>query len=145
MVAEKVKTVSDELNIIRKSNGGFLDPVKVVEFARNPDTLLHSKFTWDDGKAAEQYRLWQARQVIRVSVTYEDLPGRREAIQVRTYFSLPSDRKLNGYRATDDILKNVQLSAELLSMAKLELRTFRQKYKDLKELSEVICAIDNIL
>jgi hypothetical protein len=37
----------------------------VVEAARDPNSPLHSAFTWDDAEAAEQYRLAQARVLLR--------------------------------------------------------------------------------
>jgi len=61
--------IQQELESIRRSAGGLLRPEDVVEFARSPETALHEEFTWDDSEAAHQYRLWQARQVIRVNVT----------------------------------------------------------------------------
>ena len=41
-------SVKDELEQIRNANGGILYPKAVVDFARNPDTDLHSGFEWDD-------------------------------------------------------------------------------------------------
>jgi hypothetical protein len=58
-----------ELETIRRNAGGVLRPEDVVSFAADPDTELHSRFEWDDTEAAQQYRLWQARQLIRVTVT----------------------------------------------------------------------------
>ena len=48
-----IMTYKEELEYIRQSNGGFLRPQDVVEYARNQETELHKRFTWDDGEAAE--------------------------------------------------------------------------------------------
>lgn len=48
-----------------ESRDGVLTPVAVVDEARNPDSPLHGRFEWDDGVAAEQYRLSQAEVLIR--------------------------------------------------------------------------------
>ena len=50
--------IREELDRIKKSNEeGLLKAEEVVEFARNPTTALHDRFTWDDSAAARQYRL----------------------------------------------------------------------------------------
>lgn len=49
--------------LARKS--GRLTPELVVRDAEDARSPLHSQFEWDDSKAAEQYRLEQARDLIR--------------------------------------------------------------------------------
>ena len=71
-----------ELEQIRKANDGELRPADVVEFARNPDTALHSRFTWDDDKAAAEYRLWQARELIRVVVQLHPKTNKKMRVYV---------------------------------------------------------------
>ena len=44
---------------------GRLTPQEIVEAARPEDSILHGCFEWDDGKAAEAWRLEQARELIR--------------------------------------------------------------------------------
>lgn len=53
------------IETIRKSNKGRLTPFLVVTAASKKDHPLHPVFEWDDGKAAHQYRLDQARDIIR--------------------------------------------------------------------------------
>jgi hypothetical protein len=122
----QMATVVQELRRIAKSHGGVLNPHDVVEFARNEKTALHSKFTWDDAKAGHEYRLWQARQVIRVNV--EVLEGSKEPVKV--FVSLRSDRGVNGYR--------------LLQQAKDEADAWRVKYRRLIELVPVFEAMDRV-
>jgi len=58
-------------------NDGRLQPADVLTDARNADSPLHSHFEWDDGAAAERYRLSQARALIRsvkINVTVRDMP-----------------------------------------------------------------------
>jgi hypothetical protein len=106
----------------------------VVECARPPRSPLHSHFCWDDTKAAEQYRLWQARELIQVVVHV--LPGR--SIETRAYVSLRDSRGgENGYRALVDVLSDTDLRRRLLQDALAELRYFEEKYRDLKELAQL--------
>lgn len=47
------------------SEFGSVTPAIVVEEARPVDAPLHAAFTWDNSKAAEQFRLIEARNLIR--------------------------------------------------------------------------------
>lgn len=150
-VIEKVKkTVSEELTEIQRQNNGLLDPQKVVDYARNPETALHSRFLWDDEEAAERYRLWQARQIIRMELVIVEEPVTKRVIQIRQYVSLPSDRitvgrERNGYREIISVLKNNEKRQELFESAKQDMLIFKRKYQALQEVSKVINAIDEIL
>lgn len=142
--AIKFETIKDELEHLRKTNGGNITAQELVDFARDPDTLSHSRFEWDNDEAAERYRLWQARQLLRVYVNIE-IPD-KDPISVRAYVSLPEDRYAGlGYRAIEDVLADNDRRNQLLSMAYSDLRTFRSKYKNIKELAEVNAAIDKAL
>ena len=59
-----------------EDRNGRLTPTQVVNAARDESSPLHSCFEWDDGLAAESWRIEQARELIRsvkVKVTYEDV------------------------------------------------------------------------
>jgi hypothetical protein len=137
--------IQKELERIRKRHGGVLRPVDVVETARDPENILHPRFEWDDEKAGEQYRLLQARQLIRVSVVVLD-NGDDEP--VKAYWSYQEERYNRaggGYTAMVDILRDEERYALMLEEAKNELSIFRQKYKQLKELASVIGEIDKLV
>jgi len=136
----KDRTYVDELNELCKSNGGLLEPEQVVNYAADPSTLLHSKFTWDDDEASHLWRLHQARNLIRVVVTVE----KRTNTEIRAFVSLSSDREEGGYRLMTTVLNNKGMRQQMLEDAKRELILFREKYSMLKELSKVFEAIDSI-
>lgn len=136
----KDRTYVDELSELCKSNGGLLEPEQVVNYAADPSTLLHSKFTWDDDEASHLWRLHQARNLIRVVVTVE----KRTNTEIRAFVSLSSDREEGGYRLMTTVLNNKGMRQQMLEDAKRELILFREKYSMLKELSKVFEAIDSI-
>jgi hypothetical protein len=144
--AKKIKeplTVSEELLFLKDTNGGFLDPAKVVEYARNPDTALHTRFEWDNGEAAEKYRLWQARQVIRLELTITPL-SEESPKEIRAFVSLQADRGSGGYRTILDVLSNDDLRGQLLEEARRDMRIFRKKYNTLNELASVFSAMEEV-
>lgn len=51
---------------------GRLTPLAVVDAARDPSSVLHSHFLWDDAEAAHEHRIYQARNLIRgISIVVE--------------------------------------------------------------------------
>jgi len=134
--------IQQELESIRRSAGGLLRPEDVVEFARSPETALHEEFTWDDSEAAHQYRLWQARQVIRVNVT---VIGNTES-KVRAYVSLGSDRQNQGggYRAITDVMSDAERRRELINQAFAEFDRWRKRYQELTELAPLFDHADQL-
>lgn len=134
--------VNAELELIRQRNPrGLLVPDEVVAFARNENTALHSLFQWDDTEAARQYRLIQARGIIRVAVKIHE--ETKEAVHV--YVSLPRDRADGGgYRALVDVLSDDELRDELLATAKAELASFSKKYETLRKVAEMAPIFDAI-
>lgn len=129
-----------ELQRIANRSGGIINPEDVVESARNKKSPLHSKFTWEDSVAAHQFRLIQARNLIRVVVTV--IPNSK--ITERVYVSLNNDRGEGGYRPIVNVLADPVLREDLLSEAKAELERFREKYGRLKELAGIFEAIKKL-
>lgn len=133
-----------ELQDIAKRHNNLLRPRDVVDFARDENTALHGYFTWDDGEAAEKWRLFQARQVIRVSV---DMITPEVPKPARVFVSLIEDRKQTdgGYRFTTDVLSDAEMRAKLLREAKAELDGFRRRYHMLAvELAPVFAGIEKV-
>lgn len=59
------EVVKKELRRLLVRDGGILTPSSVIEAAKDPKNPLHSCFQWDDRKAANLYRVEQARHLIR--------------------------------------------------------------------------------
>lgn len=135
------KAIKAELLRIQSENGGILQPETVVMEARNPKSPLHSKFEWDDTDAAHEFRLLQARNLIRVIVHKVNIRGKE--VPERVFVSLRADRvqEHGGYRKLSVVLSDADMRAALLSEAMAEMEYFREKYSRLKELAEVFAAM----
>jgi hypothetical protein len=144
-MTERRQQINEELEQIRRANGGLLRPEDVVKFARNKRTALHEEFEWDDAKASAEYRLEQARKVIRVAV--ELLPSpHADQEPIRAYVSVVSDRVQpgGGYRAIGDVMTDDDLRTELVNEALGEVKRWRRKYERLRELVPIFRAIDKV-
>lgn len=134
---------TNKLTVLRElaaANAGLLRPEDVVEAARPKTSPLHSSFTWDDTEAAHNWRLWQARMLIRATVHLVDVDGDKRP--VRAFVSLTTDRdgETGGYREMLCVMSNAQHRKVMLQDAINELRSFEDKYNSLKELAEVFAA-----
>ncbi len=136
---KNVKIIS-ELRRIQEGNDGLLLPAHVVAAARPKTSPLHSRFEWNDGKAAQEHRLWQARQLISVCV---EVFSNGESAPI--FVSVSSDRQPgNGYRATVSVLTDEELCAQLLTDALHDLNTFQKKYARLKQLAGLFSEIKKV-
>lgn len=116
---------------------GKLTPRLVVERARDPQHELHGSFEWDDSIAGEQYRLVQARRLIRaVRVTYR--VGDEEH-GVRRYMSIervdPPDRV---YEDVDDVLLDPLKRQIVLRQMERDFLIFKRRYAHLREYAELL-------
>ena len=136
-----------ELERIRMNHGGILYPHDVVKEAADADNPLHNSFEWDNEKAGHEHRLWQARQIIRITVEApKDLPEGKPIVLVPRYISLKEDReKDGGYLLLSDVLADKRLREKLLSDAKGDMRFFTRKYEKLNELVQVFESMKEVL
>jgi hypothetical protein len=72
------QTAGEELEQIRLQNAGKLRPQDVLENAADPESPIHGVFTWDDSKAAHEYRLSEARDFIKLVVVVDGQKGTPE-------------------------------------------------------------------
>lgn len=125
---------------VAKKNGGNVEPQLLVDAARPKNHVLHPEFEWDDTEAARQHRLSQARGILRHLVIEDyDIPSNRP---VRAYGTVllpatPDTKSHTVYRMMDDVMSNPMTREATLEMAKRELRMFKNKYADLKELAKL--------
>jgi len=139
-----MRDVERILEEIRQEHNGILRPEDVIKRAQDPESPLHERFQWDDTEAAYQYRLYQARQLIRVCVKVvaeadEDKP-------LRVYVSLLPDRRQEGggYRTLEDVLESADLREQLLEQATHDFRRWEEKYRRLQELAQVFAAMRRV-
>jgi hypothetical protein len=139
---KKENIIAAELRRIANENDGILKPEDVVEAARPKDSPLHSQFEWSNTEAANKWRIHQARNLIRVTVEWLNVPGKAEPVEIRPFVSLTPDRKNEGggYRDTLVVLRSKESREQLLADALAELRAIEDKYAALQELAEVFAA-----
>ena len=134
------KNAVDEIKRLIEKHRGILTPKQLVAAARPNDSPLHQYFTWDNTKAAERWRIYEAGRVLRVCVEW--LPQDKSG-PVRVTAHLTSDTT-GGYRALTTILSDTEMRKQLLADAMADIKVFQQKYEKLHELAVVFRAIKKV-
>ena len=130
---EKAQLIGERL-----ASMNSVTPSLVVEDARNPKSPLHECFDWDDGIAAEKWRLAQARNVINCIITYE--PSKHgEDLEVRAFYHVahPVESEETGceeervvrYAQIDEVQQRADFRAQVIAQAKAELNGWRERWK----------------
>lgn len=128
------ETLHQQLQTIHTRHGR-LDPADVVTEARADTSPLHRYFTWDDTTAAEQYRLDQARALIRrVKIEILTEPH-TEPIRVRGFVSVDTagENASRHYQPLTEVAGDDELRERVLDEARRDLRRLQAKYQHLGE------------
>jgi|GEM_PF-2332404 len=88
-----------------------LQPRDIVQEAEDENNVLHKYFTWDDTKAAEEYRIWQARQLIASVIEVRIVDNKNR--EVRSFWNVKSDDN-RGYITYDVMTSNIDYIDQLL-------------------------------
>jgi len=139
----KAQEAGEKLEEIEKRYKG-ITPKIVVNEARDKDSLLHPCFEWDNQEAAEKYREVQAGDMIRNIVVIK-VDDNEENEPIRAFVNIV-DREDNNnkYISISVAVKDVDYNAQIIETAYKELLAFENKYKNLKEFSEVLKAIEKV-
>lgn len=134
--------VGQHIEMLRKRFKGELTPQDVLDDARHDNSPLHSFFEWNDGAAAEAYRLQQARGLIRAVVAVyvqDDKP----AVRARAYVHI-NEPSAPHYREASHAMSQSKTRKMVLDRAWNELKAWKARYRDLQEFAGLVKIIDTI-
>lgn len=117
---------------------GRLTASDLVEESRPEDAPLHSSFEWRDDVAAEEWRMYQARNIIHsiIVIRNDDMPQ-------QVYYNISP--AAHNYESIETIVRNEDKYEQLKQQAFRELQSFERRYQTILELSKVFDAIDELL
>jgi len=119
---------------------GLVPSETIVDDARSAASPLHDCFEWDDAKAAEKQRKLTARKLVsHIVVRIEQQEDGAEPI--RAFVHIQKDDSF-GYIPTARAMSDKEMREIVLAQAWKELKSFRAKYKEYKELAKVFIVID---
>ena len=138
------QAAGEHLEWLRSRSGGELTPEQVVDDARGHNSPLHSLFEWSDDEAAHQYRLHQARQIIRsVIVRYRETAD-GAAKTINAFVHIRADDRAPYYTGAAVAMSEPELRAKAVRQAWNELQAFRRRYQGLVEFGQLFVTLDQL-
>lgn len=134
--------IAEYRDILREKGGVRVTARDVVERAREPLSVLHDVFEWDDSIAAKQWRLRQARQLLNHIVVIVEEDGART--ETRAIFNVGTPEG-KGYLPHEIVATTEEYRAQVLAAALGEIRAWQQRYSVYKELERIHQAIEEAL
>jgi hypothetical protein len=127
-----------------ESVAGVCSPRALVNESRPEDAPLHEVFEWDNEVAGEQFRVIQARAVIR-NVVIVDGESALPAFVHVTVTDAESDEDREGYMNSAAAMAEARTRTQVLREAVGQLNGLRRRYADLQELAVVWTAVDQVV
>ena len=140
LTREQATRYGCEIEAITARSRDGITPSDVLEEAKNSSSPLHNYFEWDDRKAAQRWRIEQAKYLLRHIDVIVELEDRPEEKIITRAWQCPENG--SGYQATKRIMESVDARSLLLEQALRELEWFKTKYAILQELSGIFTAFD---
>lgn len=137
---EEAQMIGETLEKFRKQNKR-LNSELVVKKASDPKSCLHKFFDWDDSLAAQQWRLQQARVLIRHLRVIVEIDG--EQIERRAFAHVLvkiKDKEFpeKAYVPVSITDKKSEARVQVIQQAMNELDSWIEKYRHYEELTHVI-------
>jgi hypothetical protein len=134
--------VGAHLELLRQQCKGELTPRDVLDDARNPNSPLHSFFEWSDTEAAEQYRLSQARGLIKAVVALYSMPSEPPK-KMKMFVHIP-EKGAPHYRETSHAMSQAKTREMVLMRAWNEFMQWKKRYQDLAEFAKLFAVADEV-
>lgn len=128
--AKKIGPVLAEL-----SERGAVTARDIVDAARSTNSPLHDYFEWNDKRAADQYRLEEARKMLRsITIRYieDGQPKTARAFQVMTKSAYEAGPR--NYQTFEVLHGDTAFAASMMDRASEELMTWRKRYAPYTEM-----------
>lgn len=130
-----------------RSKEGELTPEAVIENAKSNRSKLHKLFEWDDTEAAHQYRMEQARRMLRsIEIVYKEKPKTpRRAFEIIEKKKRGSQDQRTIYSTTEEAMADPVSRDRIITEALRQLMAFRRRFHGLRELEIVFNSIEQAI
>lgn len=136
MSDDQAKRYGQYLDALNEELNGVITPDEVVERAQSELCTLHDWFEWDDTEAAKEYRVRQARDMMRYIVV--DVKREDDTQQTtRVFFNVKTDEG-RGYTTLQNVMSIEKLREQVIAGALRELEGWTARYRIYNELSGVV-------
>ena len=125
-----------------EAENGSVTKEMFLDFSRPIDSPTHCLFEWEDPKAAEKYRLDQARNTIsNLRIVY--VAPTNENVAVRAFVNVSRKSEKSMYESIGDALKDENKKQNILNRIQGELDAFVQRNRHIEELADMLIDTGN--
>lgn len=131
---------------IKERRKGITAELLEIE-AKRKKSPLHNCFEWDDTKAGREYRIIQAREILRrLVVEIEPEEEEEESRYVRAFIAPTSVEEVGNtsYVTIEEVCNNKELEEAYIRQLRRDLNIIKNKIKAFRIFSEVVNAIEKI-
>jgi len=121
---DDAQKIGEELEEIKSKK--LLNPSNIVERAKNPKSILHQYFEWDNNEAAEKWRLQQARNITNHILEVIVIKG--NPIEERAFFNVTAKDE-NIYVSLAEVIKTPSYKKQLLKEMEVTLENLLKLIK----------------
>jgi hypothetical protein len=148
MEYKKTEKINDkiikEVLKIKKNKG--LSAESILEEAKHKTNVLHDLFCWDNTKAANLWRMQQARVFINEIKIIIDSKEYYAFENVKIAVTSDGTTSIREYKSREEIITNEELRKQIIESAYSQLVYWKNKYENYKfpEFENVISEINSI-
>jgi len=131
------QTVGERLEYLRQKHRK-ITPKIIVSDAKPKNSVLHKAFEWNNTRAADLYRLDQAKYILR-SIVICTLPNGQKCAPTKMWVNIQNGAHKNKRENVHiyDAMNNPKLRRLVIKQALAELEQWRKRYEDYVELAEI--------
>lgn len=129
-----VTPVAEHLTTLRDKNGSLTASV-VLQGAQAKRSPLHPLFEWDDSTAAHEFRMEQARSIVRSVVVLDE--ANPDAEPMRAFVTILGEQ---GTEAVPLMvaMNDEQMRAQVVARALKEMHVWVRRYGQYEELAAIV-------
>lgn len=144
LTEEQAQQYGERIEVIIEGQDGNITPDDVVKDAKDKRSPLHDFFEWNNTRAANLYRVDQARYLLRSIhvVVKRDDDGDKE-INIRAFYNV-TDADTRVYVPIQRVFSEEELRQQVIGQALKQLISWKGKYSQYKEFSPVVSAIEEV-
>lgn len=128
---EQAIDVLEEIRI----RDGLIKPSAVVEAAEPKSSPLHPAFEWRNGVAAQRYREWQARSMVKAIIVVDDQTNQKAPAFVNISRVDDEGEKQRGYQRTEIAITRPDEWLEALGTFNAKITSARSSLEQLEQLA----------
>ncbi len=143
---EQAQRYGERIETLVEEGDGSVTPQAVYDDAKKKRSPLHEYFEWNDGVAADAYRINQARELLRyihVVVVRDDVEEEVRAFH-NVVIERPEQPPERTYAAVARVLSDEELRKQVIAKALHEFEQWRKRYQQYQELAPLFVTFENI-